>query len=238
MRVRHLDGHDLTFYCDYLKEKVIEALQEHPVVQLFETCRDLDADGEIMKLHKSFAAAYRDGEALFKPTGFRPPWTGNLSHTGYCWAARRDVLEKCGGLLETCILGSADGLMARAMIGKVDEGIQKGLSEGYRRPIVEWQDKVLKAMDGKKLGCVVCEVGHSWHGTKSNRQYGSRAQILIKHSFDPLEDLIKNEDGVWAIKPDQKPKLERDILKYFIARKEDEGLNFNEAPLSPFTPTL
>ncbi|GAQ91695.1 HCP-like superfamily protein [Klebsormidium nitens] len=228
---------DLTFYCQDLKERIIAALQEHPVVQVFETCRDLDAKGEVMKNHKSFAAAYRDGEPLFKPA-FRPPWA-NMSHTGYAWAARRSVLDACGGLLETAILGSADGLMARAMVGKVEDGIQKGLSEGYRRPIIEWQERILQAMNGEKLGCVVCEAGHSWHGAKNNRQYATRGQILVKHSFDPIKDLVKNDDGVWEFKPDTKPKLQRDIWKFFQARKEDEGLTFDKEPLlSPFTPTL
>ncbi|GAQ92768.1 hypothetical protein KFL_011290010 [Klebsormidium nitens] len=142
---------DLTLYSEDLKEKTIDALQKHPVVQLFETCKDLDADGDVMKLHKSFAAAYRDGEPLFKPA-FRAPWA-NMSHTGYCWAARRSVLDACGGFLETAILGSADGLMARAVIGEVGAGIAKGLSDGYSRPILEWQERVLKAMDGGTLGC-------------------------------------------------------------------------------------
>ena len=210
---------DLTFYSEDLKEKTIEALQKHPIVQLFETCKDLDADGNVMKLHKSFAAAYRDGGPMFKPS-HDPEW-GNLSHTGYCWAARRSVLEACNGFLETAILGSADGLMARAILGEVQNGIQKGLSDGYRRSIVEWQEKLVKAMDGGTLGCVVSEVGHHWHGSKRNRQYASRLQILIKHSFDPYEDLIKNEDGVWEL-PDHKPKLARDIWKFFECRREDE----------------
>lgn len=228
----------LEFQTRDLKEEIIEALQEHPVVQVFETCEDLDADGKIMKYHKSFAAAYVDGETLFKPS-FRPPWTGNLSHTGYCWAARRSVLDACGGFLESCILGSADGLMARAMIGKVKEGIQKGLSDGYRRPILDWERKVLKAMNGGTLGCVKCVIRHNFHGQKCNRNYGSRGQILVKHAFDPSVDLTKNKDGVWEFDSNHpKPKLERDIFKYFLARREDEGCNFDDTPLSPFTPTL
>lgn len=71
---------------------------------------------------------------------------------------------------------------------------------------------------------------------KKNRQYASRLQILIKHSFDPYEDLIKNEDGVWEL-PDHKPKLARDIWKFFECRREDEDYR-EDAPLSPFTPTL
>ena len=220
---------DITFCQDNLAQGIVEALKRNPVIQLFERAEDLGPEGEIMYTHKSAAAAHRDREALF--TGDKVAgYTGNCSHSGYAWAARKEILDACGGFLETCILGGGDAQMAYGFLGMHGFGLEADYAPGYIRSIRSWQDDVWKSMqEGGSvvqgtLGCLGGTIRHSFHGTKSARRYTSRYKILVKHRFDPETDLMKDADGVWELTVD-KPELARDIFEYFRGRKEDSSVS-------------
>jgi hypothetical protein len=138
---------DLTFLQPKLAEAVVAALQEHPAVQMFEECEDLDEDGGVMGVHRSAAAASRDGGALFK--GVKVKGYHNASHTGYCWACRKDVLDACGGFLDICILGSADAQMS--FLGMLGYGTTLNYAPGYKQAILEWQQRAWDAVGHQKL---------------------------------------------------------------------------------------
>jgi hypothetical protein len=63
------------------------------------------------------------------------------------------------------------------------------------------------------------EVSHLYHGSRKNRQYVDRHELL---NLDvDIRDLLEvSKDGLFEWKD---PKLNHKFLKYFISRKDDEG---------------
>lgn len=139
-------------------------------------------------------------------------------HSGFAWAARRSALKTIGGLLDWAILGSADRHMAEMMTGGATWNPK--LSDGYRRMLTIHADRFAK-LNGN-FGYCDGLVTHHWHGKLVNRFYLDRWKILFKHQFDPIEDLYRDEQGLWQLTA-KKPALRDDIRRYFRAREEDSN---------------
>jgi len=73
-----------------------------------------------------------------------------------------------------------------------------------------------------RLGYVPGVIRHHFHGSKKNRKYHERWQILVNHNFDPIKHIKKSENGL-LIPTEECPKqLLDDIMMYFKERNEDE----------------
>jgi hypothetical protein len=140
--------------------------------------------------------------------------------TGLGWAFRRSTWDQIGGLLDICILGSADWHMAYGMAG-LSSGTHHDFksAEPYTQAILQWQEKaqILQA----NIGYVDNHITHYWHGPKANRFYRDRSQILVDNQFDPGRDLKPDWQGIWQL-TGNKPQLRDDIRAYFRARFEDD----------------
>ena len=64
---------------------------------------------------------------------------------------------------------------------------------------------------------------HLWHGRQADRNYIRREFILVKHKFDPLIDLTRNETSGLLALSDSGQRMENDIKKYFLLRREDQN---------------
>ncbi len=137
-------------------------------------------------------------------------------HSGFAWAARRSAVKSIGGLLDWAILGSADRHMAEMMTGGVTRNPK--LSPGYQRMLDIHSARFAK-LNGN-FGYCDGLVTHHWHGKLVNRFYLDRWKILFKHQFDPIEDLYRDENGLWQL-TSKKPALRDDVRRYFRARNED-----------------
>lgn len=201
----------------------VELLQHFPVVMPWGDCYDLGPNGEHVDHHVSFAKLWHEGKPILQGpqcggvTGYR------FGHPGFCWAATRQALEWVGGLIETAALGAADHHMAMAMINRVNDSIHGGMSVGYRRPLLAWQERAQHHMPGG-LSYVPGTIEHLWHGPKSARKYVDRWGILVEHWFDPDTDLKRNTTGVLEL-AGNKPALGRDIYRYMAGRDEDSNSN-------------
>ena len=223
---------DLTFLNPHWVRDTIEALQVHPVVQMFETAVDLGPTGKAGHISTSFAARLLDGHMSDVRAGtsttaghaarvaqlLKAQAYGN-SHPGYAWAYTREWLAATGGLFEVAILGSADTIMTCAIVGDVDQALCEGLHAAYVDAARAWQARV--AAFGGRVGCVRGTVAHHHHGPKVNRLYTKRTQLLKDHQFDPTRDLVKNECGVIEL-AGNKPLLEAGVHAYFRLRSEDD----------------
>jgi hypothetical protein len=59
--------------------------------------------------------------------------------TGGAWAFRRSAFDAVGGLLDTCILGSADWHMAFGLVGAVDAAAElQNCSRPYVGAVLRW----------------------------------------------------------------------------------------------------
>jgi hypothetical protein len=197
----------------------VHALQHFEFVQPWVTCYDLGPNDEHLELHKSFGWIW----ANQKPILQGPNATAGgyqFAHPGYAWAARRSALTQVGGLPTHAVLGAADHHMAMALIGRVMDSIPSYLSQNYIDPLVRWQGRATKL--GMNVGYIPGTIEHGFHGSKKSRFYVERWEILRKHNFDPVTDLMENEYGVTEL-TGNKPALRMDLEGYFRARNEDSN---------------
>lgn len=198
-----------------------EALQLFDVVQPWTNCYDLGPNDEHMQLHTSFCSLWMEGQPIMQgPQAHRSPY--KFAHPGYAWAATRQALTAVGGLIDTAALGSGDHHMALALIGRANESYPTAISDGYKRHILRWQDRAARSINGN-IGAIAGSIEHHFHGAKSNRAYESRWDILVRNQFDPDTDLIRNPWQVWEL-AGNKPRLCRDIERYFRQRNEDANV--------------
>ena len=181
------------------------------VVQLFSHCVDMDINDNTMNIFTSFGHQYVKGR----------PYLAKLMdywHPGYAWACTRQAYDKMGGLYEKAILGSGDNIMALSYIGKGLCSVNENSSEDYKKTILDFQERV-KFL---RLGYVPGVIRHYFHGTKKNRKYTERWQILLKYDFAPSSHITVDKRGV-IIPTDSCPnELFDDIYVYFKERNEDE----------------
>jgi hypothetical protein len=153
------------------------------------------------------------------PFGYAPGAPGGS------WSWNCSSFDAVGGLLDTCILGSADWHMAFGLIGAMSSRLETertGLA--YNKSIRDWQARAssLKFHYGKApIGCVDNFAVHFFHGSHKSRGYGDRWQILVRQDFDPGSDMHRDRQGVWRW-TGIKPALRDEVRQYFVSRSEDD----------------
>ncbi len=210
--------------------ETIHMLQHHQWVQMFSTYTDLSPTHRPMRIMKSFANRFNAGElsddviANYNKDGYGYGHKGRrgVGTTGGAWAFRHEAFEACGGLLDTCILGSGDWHCAFGLAGIPDWAVKdpNKIRHNYATSIMTWQERAARATL-RDIGCVDCHAIHHWHGSKSRRGYGTRWKILFDNNYDPYTDLFRDSQGVYQLRP-ERIKLRDDIRKYFLSRSEDD----------------
>lgn len=209
---------DVTFQREGWAEETVHALQHHPIVQPWSDVHDLGPQMQTIGHHKSFGRQHAH-RAL---QGTLPEGYGAYGHPGYAWAITRQAWDHVGGLLDTCIVGSADYHMAWALLGHVDKTYAlnpvSGM-DGYAKRLVRWQESAVTHLR-RDLGYVEGSIRHHFHGPKANRRYNERWEILTKNAFDPDLDIKKNAYGVFEL-TGRNIGLRDDLRAYFLARNDD-----------------
>jgi len=197
--------------------ETVQQLQHHFIVQMFQTAVDLGPSGEVFQTYKGFGWSYVNGMPYQRGAGkYYPYW-----HPGYAWAARREAIDYLGGLIDFAIVGAGDHHMALSLINRAVDSIPSGINKNYVDMIMQWQDRANKHIRGD-IGYVPGTIAHSFHGSKINRGYWSRWDILKKHNFDPTTDLKKDWQGVYHLAENERTaKLRDDLRIYFRQRNED-----------------
>lgn len=205
---------DVHFRDPQWAQETLHQLQHFAVVQPWQHCTDLGFEGSILKTHSSFGYLTQTGVQIQRNSHEPYPY----GHSGFAWAATRAFWEQAQGLMDFCILGSADHHMAWAMTGKVDSTIHRGMTPSFFRRCHEWQDRVVRVTH-KEVGFVNGRIEHAFHGPKKRRYYRERWQILVDHGFDPDRDLMHDDQGL--VQLCGKPELEQAIRRYNRSRHED-----------------
>jgi hypothetical protein len=123
-----------------------------------------------------------------------------------------------GGLYEKAILGSGDNIMALCLIRCGAKAVNENSTDDYKQSVLDFQERV-KTL---RLGYVPGVIRHYYHGSKKNRRYGERWQILMKYDYSPSLHTINNQYGVLEPTKDCPKELLHDIMDYFKQRNEDE----------------
>lgn len=203
-KIAWVDG-DILFDNKNWVEDAEKALDEYPLIQLFEKGTSTDANLDPASSKPGIVAA---GKAT------------NAAQPGFAWAARRETLEKCGGLLDTHIMGGGDNMMYFAAMGMFSTYMLTRTNIEWRQAYLKWAAKFYREVKAN-VGYIPGNVMHLYHGTYADRQYVERWMILSRNEFNPEEDIKINEDGIWEWASD-KPDLHDSVAEYFAERKEDE----------------
>jgi len=181
------------------------------VVQLFSHALDMDRQEEVLNIFNSFS--FRSERKL----PYHLSKTNNYWHPGYAWACNRRAYDIMGGLFDQAILGSGDFIMSSCFINRGSVCVHTDYSPEYKALILNWQKRVRRL----RLGYVPGVIRHFFHGSKINRRYVERNQILLRHGFVP--SMLKyNHDGLLVPAPSFPPSLGKDIFHYFQQRLEDD----------------
>ena len=218
-KVAWLDG-DLLFTRPDWAVETARLLDQYPVVQLFE---------RVIRLPRGHTAYQGEGDAWdsFAAVAARAPQLllhGDFAahgHTGFAWAARREVLAEVG-LYDACIAGSGDHMMAHAFCGDWTSrcvGRIIGENNAHREWFAAWSQRLYRQVRAR-VGFVPGTVLHLWHGDIDHRRYVRRNQELAGFAFDPGTDLRLGASSCWEWNSD-KPDLHRWASEYFGQRLED-----------------
>ncbi len=188
-------------------EETKQLLGEHPLVQLYSHIEYLDPYGKVDRSLNSWSYNYNRG-------------IDKYGTPGLAWAARRDAIPE--GIYDQDIVGGGDSHLIASWIHKTEWVEKRYLA--LKRPaagFAEWKRRQLPRINGD-IACLPGTVKHLFHGSRSNRQYNERLDILHRYNFD-IDDIRINQDGIWEW-ASNKPGLHRDVANYFFDRKEDELL--------------
>ena len=197
---------DIVFTNPNWYEDTLKLLRTCPVVQLFQRVDYLGNNGDVIRRCNSWANNYTCGNQA-KSHG----------QPGFAWAARRDAIPD--GIYDKDIIGGGDCHLIASWLEET-----KWVERQYtslKRPALDfanWKSKQLPRVQGR-IGCVNGAAFHLYHGSRENRQYVDRLQILRNNNFD-IDDIRIGDNGLWEWSSD-KPGLHADVADYFHARKED-----------------
>jgi hypothetical protein len=196
----------------------VHALQHYSVVQPFSQAINLNPKFEMMWKCESATAHFRSKLGYHQKPGIQTKYLCG-GHPGLAWAARRDVLEHLGGLMDFCIAGSGDTHMFNAMIGDVRIFYRNGMTKAFEKALERWAQKCYEHVN-KNIGFVNGVCYHYWHGKSEQRGYEKRWDIINFHQFDPHEDIVIGLNGLYKFRGN-KPELEHDIFLSTKSRNED-----------------
>jgi hypothetical protein len=222
---------DLIFDDPSWADRASQALETFPVIQPFSS---------VVRLPGGQTQYLGVGETYFGFGSIHAAWpelsrSGEFAqhgHTGFAWAARRDLLAK-HGFYDCCLTGSGDHLMAHALCGhwnsKCMDGMLQQCRGGYRQHFDTWASHLFEDVLGS-VGYITGRLLHLWHGSTTERRYYLRNREFSAFEFNPNTDIKLNADRVWEW-ASQNPDLHEWARTFFEARQEDQ-----EGP-SVFTPS-
>ena len=180
------------------------------IVQLFSHCVDMNKKQLTMNVFNSFGYQYSKGNQ-YSSNGI------NYWHPGYAWACTRKFYDRLGGLYDKGILGSGDNMMAFSIINNVSHLMNINYTEEYIESITDFENKCKNI----RLGYIPGVIRHYYHGSKKDRKYMERWQILINHQYNPKLHITYNNDGLLIPTKECPEDLLKDIFNYFKERNED-----------------
>lgn len=203
---------DIEFESLTWAEDTLKLLTQFDVVQLFTVCFDLDENELPMNLWQSYGSKFCRGETFKHNRGV------NYWHSGYAWACTRSFYETMGSkLYEWGIVGSGDYIMTQGYLGNT-ACAGKTLT-GFMKHVENYNSQLPSEV---KIGYLPSNIRHFFHGSKVNRKYIERNQILIKHNYDPSIHLTYDEEGILVPSDKMSDEFLSEINLYFHERNEDE----------------
>jgi len=172
----------------------------------------------------------RRGPSPRRPVGYP------LGYSGFGWAARAEVLRQIE-LYDRAVVGGGDKLILAASCG-LDERWRRrakrllrttlrrcpscGHANSAPRYLADYFDWARRwdRIVGGRCGWADRTLRALYHGDRMDRRYSLRRDILLRHDFDPSQDLELDASGCWRWSS-AKPQLHLEVQNYFFERRED-----------------
>ena len=197
-----------------------ELLEKFPIVQPYDLVLWLPKGARQFSgrgiAWSGFSAVAQNHPGLFLSGDF-----DRHGHTGYAWAARKDLILK-HGLYDRSIAGSGDHLMAHAMMGDLSSPCvtnSVGAANPFRDSFHAWA-KPFHSDVRSNVGFVRGAVLHRWHGDRKKRYYYKRMVGLLARDYNPSLDVTVAPSGALQWTEHGTP-LKRWMKDYFTKRQED-----------------
>jgi hypothetical protein len=176
-------------------------LDTHDVVQPFEKAHWMDLSYTEIELTR---------ETVLKMNG--PVWDFKY-HPGFAWAFRREWYRKYG-FFDWAVSGSGDTLSTSQWMSKTFPRNFKSLPAALRYVYKEYAQHPVPRITYRPG-----DIYHLYHGSRKNRQYSERHQLLEVSQH--IEQMIEiNKDGVYEWVD---PKWNGVFLDYFKNRFDDDA---------------
>lgn len=211
---------DVLFHHDDFQEAILAALDESPVIQPWQICEWLDADGRFVR----WSNGKRWAASLAARNWGLPPGRKNASpsfgHPGLAWAARRETIDAFGGLFDQLPLGGGDTTMAICFWGDWRNRYHDKYNDPMRQVVYEWGKRAHRVIQGN-VGFVDAAVSHLWHGSRESRRYAERHWNLSRLGFDPSKHLESASNETWKWSASTPQSIIDYVTEYFAGRRED-----------------
>lgn len=211
---------DIFFENAHWAVETSELLDQVPIVQPFDVALWLPKGTTRFQgsgiAWPGFAAVAQHHPGLFLSGDF-----DRHGHSGYAWAARRDVIER-HGLYDLSVAGSGDHLMAHAMFGDLSSPCvtnSVGADNSFRDSFHAWAGPFFREVRSR-VGFVRGAVLHRWHGDRKKRRYYKRMIGILARGYDPTLDVKVSSSGALQWTEHGRP-LARWMKGYFSGRDED-----------------
>lgn len=213
---------DIIFTQDNWVSQTIERLQKANIVQLFKKViylpqghLEFNGKDKIMQVQSVAWQKVIHNNWLAR----RKAKQLDFSAPGFAWACQRSFFEDLGGIYDRNIIGSGDTFLVDCCLDSwAIHGFANKFTEPMKKHMMDWAAK-LKA---KKpvINYIPVDIWHLWHGSLKNRKYMDRHDVILKHNYDPMSDIVLTGD-VYEWNSDKK-EFHEDLRQYFYSRKEDE----------------
>lgn len=211
---------DVYFRDKYWVSGALNALQTYNVIQPWSHGIALDKNGGVSSVDTSFGYLAATKQKMSWGRHQQKDGYG-YAHSGYAWCCTRFFWENCGGLIDFCLIGSADHHMAWCCVGRADDTIHGSMSRGYFEMVYEWQRRANYACGGR-VGYVHGTLEHGFHGYPSGRNYTGRWQILLPPiAYNPKTDIAYDSQGIIYLTGSNANALEGALISYNRTRDED-----------------
>jgi hypothetical protein len=179
------------------------------IIQLFKECNFLNKNNEIDIIYTSLA--YHINTCKYLEIKYYTP--------GYAWAIKRSAYEQINKLVDFCIIGSGDSIMAYSIINNVQLFFNnKNISQDFIDICLKYQENIKNL----NISYINGNINHYYHGNLTNRKYLDRWQILTNNNFNFNLHITYNNDGIIIPTNSCPTQLLEDIFNYFKERNEDD----------------